>query len=319
ASTVCRTIPFTTSNGGQTWLAEGRILLSPRRLQFVDAQNGWLIGSIGQQCGKDTCPNAVMQTTDGGKSWVRVAMASAALSDLRFVSRMNGWAVGQACVSATDCSGALVSTISGGQIWNNQGLPVTGQRIQLARIGTTDGWVAAIEHGQAVLARTTDGGRTWERLATPCRGTSVTIDFPEKGEGWLVCNGDAATSKPSNGLYHSQDDGAHWQPVGTIQVGADAASQAVITAIDFASPTVGWAVDAGGHLIETDDAGRSWIVRLNAGEPLDAIQFIGNTSGWVLGSRHLWRTVDAGQTWDEASLSAARLDPQKPVSPGMAE
>ena len=208
---------------------------------------------------------------------------------------------------------------SGGQIWNNQPLPVTGQRIRLARIGTADGWAAAIEHGQAVLARTTDGGRTWERLATPCRGTSVTIDFPDKGDGWLACYGDETTSKPSNALYHSQDAGALWQPVGTIRVGSDATSPAAITAIDFVSAKVGWAVDAGGHLLETEDAGRSWSDRLNAGESLVAVQFIGDTSGWALGSRHVWRTVDAGQTWNEASMSDARLDPQKPAAPGMAE
>jgi len=319
ASAVCRTIPFTTSNGGQSWLAEGRILLSPRALQFVDAQNGWLIGSIGEQCGKDICPNAVMQTTDGGKSWVRAAMASAALSDVRFVSTMNGWAVGQGCVSATDCSGSLVSTISGGQIWNNQPLPVTGPRIQLARIGTADGWAAAISRGQAVLARTTDGGRTWERLTTPCRGSSVTIDFPAAGEGWLVCNGDQSTPKSSHVLYHSKDAGTSWQTVGPIQVGSGTGPLSAIAAIDFVSPQVGWAVDSGGHLIRSDDAGQNWTERLNAGEPLVGVQFIGETTGWALGTRHLWRTVDAGQTWNRASLSDATLDPQKPAAPGMSE
>jgi photosystem II stability/assembly factor-like uncharacterized protein len=319
AASACRSLPFTTSNGGQTWLAESRILLSPRAIQLVDAQNGWLIGSIGEQCGRVSCPNAIMETTDGGKSWQRAAMATSVLSDVRFVSAMNGWAVGQSCTPSNGCTGALVMTASGGQIWNNRPLPVSGQDIQLERAGTENAWAATIESGHAVIARTTDGGRTWQRLATPCQGSTITIDFPGEDEGWLVCNADLSADSSANVLYQSMDGAMSWQPVGIMRLDSMARHKTRIAAIDFISSEIGWAVDDQGHLAGSTDGGRIWTIRLNVTEPLVDVQFIGAKHGWVLGARHLWRTADGGKTWSQVSLNDAAIDHSRPARTGEIE
>jgi photosystem II stability/assembly factor-like uncharacterized protein len=63
---------FHTTDGGATWSKE-RLTMVPgaalRRLDFVDAENGWLIGSCFPD-GYDSW-GVVLHTTDGGETWVQ--------------------------------------------------------------------------------------------------------------------------------------------------------------------------------------------------------------------------------------------------------
>lgn len=57
---------YSTSNGGQSWTKLGTISSTFGVMSFVDALNGWAIGSPG--CNT----TLLLHTADGGKTWHRI-------------------------------------------------------------------------------------------------------------------------------------------------------------------------------------------------------------------------------------------------------
>lgn len=70
---------LSTRNGGKQWstVVFGVDYFTPQHMSFVDADNGWLIGEIGQKPNSLSSDQnketrlAVLRTTDGGKHWRR--------------------------------------------------------------------------------------------------------------------------------------------------------------------------------------------------------------------------------------------------------
>lgn len=301
----CRALVYATTNGGQSWSPSGRLLLVPRRMQFTDQTTGWLVGGIGQRCGNSTCPNVVMQTTDGGRTWQRTSTTSVDLIDLSFASPRDGWILGQTCATATSCTVTLVSTDSSGQTWSNQQLPLTGHGFRLKRLNPSVGWVGGIANGQAVLIETSDGGKHWSRLDTPCRGESLAFDFPSAEQGWLTCSAGTGSTRAASAFYRTVDGGQSWQSVPSplTTESANGSGSAAVVELGFASPLDGWVVDEGGAILRTRDGGETWMPSLTAGQPVADGQFLDSDHGWFAGSQAVWATANGGKTWDKVAVS----------------
>jgi len=299
----CRALIYATSDGGLAWSPEGRVLLGPRKLQFTDANNGWLIGGIGQQCGATACPNVVMQTTDGGRTWNRTLTTSVALVDEVFASPRDGWVLGEDCVNGSDCKAVLVTTASGGETWSNQDLPLTGTDVRLDRLSPAVGWVGGIDQGQAVLLGTRDDGRHWSRIETPCRGTSLAFDFHSASDGWLACTGQPNVGAADSALFRTGDGGQTWQPLSQLPPNLSTRLEnGTIVTIAFSSLDDGWIVGGHGDVLATRDGGKTWEQVLSAGGPLAAGLFVDATHGWAFGDQTVWRTIDAGKNWSKQSV-----------------
>ncbi len=331
-SAACRAQVYGTVDGGRTWTAAGRLLLTPFKLEMLDSGIGWLIGSIGSTCGADVCPNVIMLSLNAGATWDRVSTVSGSLVDLSALSANDAWAVASLCRGGGTCTAILVKTESQGEIWVNQELPLVGRSFQLARIDPQRAWVGAAGSaaGQPVtLAATGDGGSTWQSWETPCRAQAFALDYQSASDGWLLCDG-GGTSSDSLVLYHSADSGRSWTmtgPVGSLPsgptAGAPAASVGTVTATPnqlasgfaFTSAKLGWVSLMSGALVVTSDAGRTWRSALRTDESLAGVSFVDTAHGWTLASRSVWSTSDAGQTWTKAAV----LPPAADVRPIVGE
>ncbi len=275
SAAACRAQVYGTTDGGRTWAAAGRLLLTPIKLKMLDSGVGWLIGSIGSTCGADVCPNVIMLSLNAGATWDRVSTVSGTLVDLSALSTNDAWAVSSLCRSGSTCTAILVKTASQGQMWENQELPLVGRGFQLVRLDPQRAWVGAAGSaaGQPIaLAATGDGGETWQFWETPCRAPEFSLDYQSASKGWLLCDA-GGTSSDSLVLYQSADGGRSWTitgPVGPLPFssatgGTPAAVGTVMATpnrlargFTFTSSTFGWVSLISGVLLVTSDAGKTW-------------------------------------------------------------
>ena len=91
-----------TRDGGATW----QVLQAPSRqelihIDFVDDQNGWIVGAGG----------AILQTDDAGESWMRQDSGTTlTLYHVDFRNKKQGLAVGE--------RGTILATENGGETWS---------------------------------------------------------------------------------------------------------------------------------------------------------------------------------------------------------
>ncbi len=322
ASSACESEIYGTIDGGKSWVPTSRVLLTPRRLTFPDPKAGWLIGSIGLHCGANLCQNVIMLSEDGGKKWNRVSTVSAELTDVAAVSKNDVWAVGRACPANRDCSGVIVHTESGGQLWDNHELPIVSPELRTGRVSSLVGWVTRTDAvaGAQPLAMTRDGGASWTVVPTPCEGDGALADFTTPRDGWLVCSKGQASSAPFT-VHRTANGGATWETVDSIPTPGpvNASSSRRVTATDvsgtLAAPTLlarslqvsptgnAWvALTTGQLVLVPTDATRT--AAPSTDESLKEVRFLDNQHGWLLGSRSIWSTDDGGHTWVKSTVVA---------------
>lgn len=261
---------FRTTDGGQTWQQMKAVQDGPAfMLTFIDAQHGWMMASPdGAAAGSE--PVDIFRTTNGGASWVKVQSGSFSAnnqpgalppggdkSGLSFRDASNGWVTGTIPV---DNFTFLYVTHDGGLTWQRQNLPppqgMTTAYFTLQPptfFNASDGVLPVsvgapnANYNSLDIYVTHDGGATWQ--STALLPNERASDFINARYGWAT---DGAT------LYATSDGGQHWMLL--------PASRAFngVTAPDFVSPTVGWAIsDPSGNpddsiLLKTTDGGRIW-------------------------------------------------------------
>jgi photosystem II stability/assembly factor-like uncharacterized protein len=232
---------FKTTDGGDTWSLQFKNR-DPNgfldAFEFWDTDHGVALG--------DPVDGrfAILTTDDGGKNWNRTPVESMP----RALPGEGAFAASGTCVAVRGQRNAWFGTggarasrifrsIDRGQTWTAHETPI--------RAGTASAGIFSLsfrdtDHGVAVggdykqpekadriVARTTDGGRTWSLIKGPQpRGYRSAVAYvPGAGKPTLVVVG-------PNGSDYSTDDGETWQPFG----------ENGFHAVGFAGPTAGWAV-----------------------------------------------------------------------------
>lgn len=248
--------------------------------------------------------------------------ADASLTDVTFVDRQRGWAVGS--------QGVLLRTEDGGMTWGEGNLTLSARKTkefsltekiqkvrskkQLGGASTStaspfscrfetvcftdakNGWAAGgydlpyLDHSRAVIARTNDGGKSWQNLPHLMLGRIQKIEFRgmQRLSGWAVGASDPATD---SALQFTSDAGNIWNSQKTKRmpdlidaensghrfVGIDHNGQPVnfdtakfecsvitedgdyfLTDIAMADAKQGWAVGSDGAVLKTSNGGLSW-------------------------------------------------------------
>lgn len=231
-----------TTDGGRTWH-----WTMPRgccgAVSFLNPEHGWFLG-----------PRKVMETTDGGAKWKAIAREPFTGGMPTFVDSERGVAVVG--------KGELYRTRDGGRRWSRARLPghasalpnVTafGQRL------VVPAEVVGPPRSRLVVYVSDDGGATW-------RGRPAA--------GWVPLVGDAdaqefSAASPTiwyatrwHELAVTRNAGRTWTPVKV----ADFPARWTMSAIDFTSPLVGWAVFQRASppdrsvLMRTTDGGVHWV------------------------------------------------------------
>lgn len=234
-----RGVVLRTIDGGQTWKEEMSFLPALERVKFFDNDNGvaWGRGSGGE-------PLGVFVTDDSGRNWRAMAVAAlgcwwngdfingrtgVVVSSAGRVSRIasgeatslsietggreirdvklsldaTGWAVGD--------EGLILQTHDGGNRWENVEIlpPEVSEVVDWRSVAVRNKqiWIAG-SPGSVVLS-SSDGGETWQGLATGSKTPISKITFVDGSHGWAVGEFGA--------ILHTTDGGQTWQA----QRGAD--------------------------------------------------------------------------------------------------
>jgi photosystem II stability/assembly factor-like uncharacterized protein len=281
--------------------------------QLLDATAGWAMTA-----------GRLAWTDDGGRSWRTITPGGAARLDLLtgfFLDRRTGWVVA-ADLPDNGSPVALTAfrTGDGGATWRRSAMGTASVQqsedgigpLNLSFVDAAHGWLRVTsrlpgqraEDETGTLLRTTDGGRTWERL--PDAPTPGAVRFVDRRRGWQSW---------IDGLHETRDGGRTWTrvpapppPPGrpsrvefaelpTIFEDGSGFVPVVLSRVDAGMP-------AGAGFAETRDGGTTWSTpRLapaidgSSGFPVLAVAGSGTLLVLDGDQRTIASSGDGGRTW----------------------
>lgn len=276
---------LTTRDAGQTWaeVTPPVLLAQSATAHFADADRAWLLYTDPSTPPLDRFPS-VLLTSDGGQNWV----ASAPLpgldlfeyfdpSHLQMVDDLTGFLLVHLGVGMNHDYIALYGTQDGGGSWQilasaddpESTLPQSCQKTDLRFVDATTGYLAIDCGGviqSASIARTTDGGLTWEQLELP----------PPTTQPAAYENGYCGAT----GLHAPTPDILY----------------IVVSCFDYTTDET----TATHFLYRTSDAAQTFT---DVTLPAPRAAFLDAVTGFAL-DRTIYRTTNGGQSWSRASVVA---------------
>jgi len=258
---------YRTKDGGLTW-QNSMTPFSGGDLNFIDANNGWMLADLG--VGAGSMGVSIFQTMDGGATW-----------DQKYTNDPNLSNAGDS-------------------------VPLGGLKNGLTPLNVQTAWIYGVVYspGNVYLFRTDDGGENWSpvsvELPAGAENSEVGIDrdqmkFVSATNGFITLRmvGDATQTA----IYITRDSGNTWTLTPTLIPNGGAS--------DFLSSEEA-VIYNGEQFYVTRDAARTWTIippDIKFGESFAGMDFVDASSGWVLtldptnNHRSLYRTSDGGATW----------------------
>jgi photosystem II stability/assembly factor-like uncharacterized protein len=300
-----------TEDGGVTWQAASSTPLPAwaSTLEFIDPDDGYAWGSQGLDV-----------THDGGEHWqMTLSLAPSGQAVSPFGHSL--WAISS--------SEGLETSSDGGNTWQKAVQPpLLSDLTALSRVSLSvayalgSGQIAQNGSQPSELARTEDGGQTWQVRPLPqgCAGGASDFVALSTDDLWLVEFGQPATDMSSKCVYRSSDGGLHWTLMASENIGVPSEGTGrIFSTGDFgpldvlaSEPNRAWLAEDRGGLLVTTDGGLTW--QFTYSDPnIDAfgppyVTFLDATHGWSATGDGLWRTTD-GVTWTEISKPPPTSNP----------
>lgn len=237
-------------DGGRQWRQAQAVPVSVTltAVHFANARTGWAVGHQG----------VALRSDDGGEHWRRQldgqAIAQLLLKDAQTRGDARAVAEAERAVAegadkpllAVDFSSAdegvvlgafnlLLSTTDGGQSWQTRSAdlpnPKGAHLYALHRQGNT--WLLAGEQG--LLLHSADGGRHFERVATPYQGSWFAVSIEPSG-AWLLAG-------LRGNVMRSADAGRSWQALAN-------PVPASVTALGRDAQGAPWLMNQAGQLLQ---------------------------------------------------------------------
>jgi photosystem II stability/assembly factor-like uncharacterized protein len=262
---------FSSSDRGQTWERVEAGLTEPT-FRFV---TGELAG---------TEPARVYRSADGGRTWAELEGITRIRGHEQWYlpyspragAARNAYVSGDRVLVAAEVAGLLRSE-DGGETWVCE--PVEGDEdvhhvtghpddpdLVYVSLGTASLKVREGQHGG--IARSRDGGRTWEKVETDY--TRATIVPPARPD--LVLAGPAPRVGRDGRIAVSRDGGDTWEPAGD---GIDVPMPDMVELFVAAPDDTVWAICSRGRLLRAEPDDWSWTSPLppDAGVEVKAVAF----------------------------------------------
>jgi photosystem II stability/assembly factor-like uncharacterized protein len=261
---------YRTQDGGQSWqLVWSKPGTFIRSLGFIDAKHGFL-GNLGAGLAAsitDTTP--LYETTDGGVTWNPAKIGAAAIPGICSIDILKSRSIHQGDVSehsyihaAGRANGPakLLRSENDGESWTLIDLSGrAGMILDVKFFDPNNGFVFAGTNGDlsqsnALILKTTDGGRTWREVYHSQRLNEIIwkASFANSRVGYASIQNDDPANLQQR-IVKTVDGGEHWSEIPLV-VNKDAEE----LGIGFLSPDKGWVgTSAGGF--ETSDGGKSWV------------------------------------------------------------
>lgn len=178
-------------DGGKTWQrSQAPAQATLTAVYFLDASLGWAAGHDG----------VILGTRDGGRSWKSLRHSpqdDGPLLDIWFANPHDG--------IVTGAYGAYLETFDGGVTWHRRAITESDSHLYAITRTGKGGLIAAGESG--TLYRSGDGGKIWQALSSPYRGSLFGALSLQDG-GVLVFG-------LRGHVYRSGDDGRTWNEIPT--------------------------------------------------------------------------------------------------------
>lgn len=255
--TLCPAVLLRTGDAGAHWNPVFSTALDLPSIAFTSPTEGWVLGRACTFAVTATeCVPRLLITHDGGRTWR--GQPAPVIGSVSHPTARDGWIAASFSVPGTP---QLVVTHDGGQTWQTLAQPEGDVKSIFFRT-LLEGWLLAGTQPGAgsqpkAVYHTTDGGRTWVRLAasrewdqTVGQDGGITdsgylgpMVFTTPRDGWIA--------SARGGLLHSADGGKTWTPA---PIDAH-----YFVDVHFADPRDGWALsieDPG--LWATSDGGKTW-------------------------------------------------------------
>jgi photosystem II stability/assembly factor-like uncharacterized protein len=303
-------LAISTRDGGQSWQpmevhdsAYWKMLRFTSERDAVLAGYSWLDGI------------QVAHLSDDGMTWSSVPAGGSLTQeldvvDLDFVDPWFGWAV----VGGRKAD--LLITIDGGQSWERHEVLGGGVR-QVEFVDRLRGWAIG---GGGLVARSDDGGRSWEIQSIPFPEDLQAISFVDRDHGWVV----SAKTDPSIcpeyhdpfdpepvALFFTSTGGDEWAGPMCVEVPREMTSShaPVPPRLHFVDQQTGWIVGEGGLILKTTDGGLNWQPQASGtAVDLTDVYFVDGQTGYVTGEKGvLLETTDGGADWRQQRLGDSTL------------
>ncbi len=240
-----------TVNGGATWQLYPELDFGfLQSLDFVDASNGWAVGTGG----------LILHTTDGGDNWIQQnGSVTVDLWDVGFASPDSGMAVGR--------DGTAGYTTDGGANWHFTSNIVGYSLSAISVVSNQHAWVVG---NYGAILRTSNGGQSWTVVSLGVYGDLWGVMFVDASTGWLV--GEAGS------ILHTSDGGTTWQA-------QTSNTTKTLYSVNFVDNLVGWAVGEDGTILYTLDGGEIWQTQYGGIDTYDLydVSFVDQSYGWIVG------------------------------------
>ncbi|MBL0339693.1 MAG: T9SS type A sorting domain-containing protein [Bacteroidetes bacterium] len=172
-----------------------------------------------------------IKSVDGGATWTNPTTFPERLFNVYFINSSTGWVMGK--------NGLLSKTTDGGINWVSQN--VTGEDMFCMKF-FNNGTTGILGCGGGELYRTTDGGNSWNAIASNVPDGLLGVDV-KGGDAWFC--GEAGT------IIYSNDYGQTWSTQSS-SLPIDFGS------VSFADNTHGWMGGMAGTINSTIDGGSLW-------------------------------------------------------------
>lgn len=165
------------------------------------------------------------------------------------------------------------------------------------------GWISG---SNGTLLTTIDGGQSWNKVGNFTQDTIRQVYFTDANNGWLLCERDVynlGASSPSY-LLRTTDKGSSWKKIEF----SGGKGREQIVGIFFSKNTNGFAVGGSGAFFVKQDDEKIW--KKMPFPVMNAIfdgAFSDDENGAIVGAGGtILFTVDAGATWNKASVYGAQ-------------
>ena len=282
-----------TADGGDNWNYIAGEVNTFHSMSFISANTGWGVGPR----------RSVFRTTDGGLSWTAqdAGTGTDSFNDVQFLGESLGWVVGD-----TD---RVFLTTDGGTQWQEiqSGLPNRTRLESVHFIDAQRGWIVGRDvpgtrPTEIVIARTEDGGATWERLDDEREGELRAVHFVSATLGWAVGLRGGTSIGDRGIILHTTDGGVTWQQ--------QADGLGALNDVFFVDAQHGWATGVN-ELLHTSDGGATWTSHgaQVIGRSGLSVYFSDREHGWVVGSAGLiLQTLDGGVNWQSRTMTTNQLN-----------
>jgi photosystem II stability/assembly factor-like uncharacterized protein len=228
--------------------------------------------------------SANVQVGSSGWSWGNPLPQGNTLRAMAF-SGSTGYAVGD--------FGTLLATTDAGATWT--GLPA-GTFSNLSELQVLDA-STLFAGGGCVARRSTDGGRTFTRIAF----TNVESDCPQDSTlaALAFLNPNLGYVFQSSGqVFQTPDGGTRFAAKIAVPGTKAAGGGAVPTDAAFISDTTGFVATTDGKMYGTTDGANSWKPVSETSRAVRGITFVSGQIGYAVGDASLFlKTTDGGATW----------------------